>query len=65
MSSTNTVRMKVRPQEIKRNDDGRISDRSKKEEEVGRSAGRRRRREEAERDIEREFNKVVILVLLM
>lgn len=31
----------------------------------GRRAGRRRRRDEAERNTAREFNKVVILVLLM
>lgn len=37
----------------------------RKERKGGRRAGRRRRRDEAERNTAREFNKVVILVLLM
>lgn len=37
----------------------------RKERKEGRRAGRRRRRDEAERNTAREFNKVVILVLLM
>lgn len=37
----------------------------RKERKGGRRAGRRRRRDEAERNTARQFNKVVILVLLM
>lgn len=53
-----------------RKDDGRGTGRKRREKgkegrKEGRRAGRRRRRDEAERNTAREFNKVVILVLLM